>query len=206
MSELVIAEKSDLVSIADEIRAIVGDTNEMPLDKIKSNLSKTKGDIDSCFSALVKKGVTVPANTLLSDMRALIDEIEVDNGMLLGHEFKCGTVTPAEDITDEYVIKFDATFKTHSEVSSTPYHFFLYRQTLTGVPNNSWVWLVMGRKAKNSSYGFGQYTSNTGSLSNASYLAIIGEASYNNKVSISCEASRKLVAGETYIWIAISSF
>lgn len=38
MSELVIAEKSDLVSIADEIRAIVGNTGKMSLDKIKSNL------------------------------------------------------------------------------------------------------------------------------------------------------------------------
>lgn len=53
MSELVIAEKSDLVGIADEVRAIVGNTSGMSLDEIKSNLIDIKGNIKEVFHTVI---------------------------------------------------------------------------------------------------------------------------------------------------------
>lgn len=158
-------------------------------------------------TAIEGKKVAVPEDTLLSEMAALIEGIEADNSTLLGHEFKCGTITPAEDITYNYVIEFDDIFKTNSNTSSDPFHFFLYRQNADGgtAPNNSWVWLVMGRKAYNSGYVFGQYTSNTGSLLDANYGGVVGNLSYSDKVRIHCTTSKKLVAGQTYNWMAINS-
>lgn len=53
MSELVIAEKSDLVGIADEVRAIVGNTSGMSLDEIKSNLIDIKGNMKEVFHTVI---------------------------------------------------------------------------------------------------------------------------------------------------------
>lgn len=151
----------------------------------------------------------MPAGTLLSGMASLIDEIKTDDGTLLGHEIKCGTITPAEDITGEYTITFDKSF--HSDLyTDTAYHFFLYRQNADSgrsntIPRNSWVWLVMGRRANKSDYAYGQYISNSGSLLNADYFAIIGSVFYKNRVTINCAASRKLAAEQTYNWIAIGA-
>lgn len=161
-------------------------------------------------TAIESKDVSVPADTLLSGMASLIDEIKTDDGTLLGHEIKCGTITPAEDITGEYTITFDKSFDSDLCTANTPYHFFLYRQNADSgrsstIPQNSWVWLVMGRRAKNSIYAYGQYISNSGSFLNADYLAIIGDVSYANRVTINCAASRKLAAEQTYNWIAIGA-
>ena len=139
----------------------------------------------------------------------VIDEIKTDDGTLLGHEIKCGTITPAEDITGEYAITFDKSFYSHV-YTNTAYHFFLYRQNAdyggsSTIPRNSWVWLVMGRRAYNSDYAYGQYISNSGSQLNADYLSIIGDASQKNRVTIYCAASRKLAAEQTYNWIAIGA-
>ena len=160
-------------------------------------------------TAIEGKGVTVPDATLVSGMANLIDEIKTDDGTLLGHEIKCGTITPAEDITSEYTITFDKHFHS-SAYTSTAYHFFLYRQNADSgnsstIPRNSWIWLVMGRQANNSDYAYGRYISNMGGLLNADYLGIVGSVSYSNMVTINCAASRKLAAEQTYNWIAIGA-
>ena len=157
-------------------------------------------------TAIEGKDVSVPADTLLSGMASLIDEIKTDDGTLLEHEFKCGTITPAEDITSDYTIIFDKPFDNNIYVSSESYHFFLYRQNADSsstVPNKSWVWLVMGRKSRQSGYCFGQYTSASGSLLDATYFGAVGDNSRSSQCVINCTTSQKLVAEQTYNWIAI---
>lgn len=160
-------------------------------------------------TAIESKDVSVPADTLLSGMASLIDEIKTDDGTLLGHEVKCGTITPAEDITSDYTFKFDKIFHSSAYTSSNPYHFFLYRQNAdasnSSIPQNSWVWLVMGRRGLRAGYAYGQYTSNSGSLRVADYSGVVGESSYSSQVTINCTTSKKLVAGQTYNWIAIGA-
>lgn len=85
MSDLIIADKSEIVSIADAVRSLMGTTNTMSLSKMKSNLNTTKINIDNAFTALNEKDVIVPEGSNSSALAGLIASINTkgDSGTTL---------------------------------------------------------------------------------------------------------------------------
>ena len=100
MSDLVIADKSELVSIADAVRSLMGTTNTMNLNEMKSNLNTTKTSIDNAFNALNEKGVTVPDGSVADALSGLIEAIEAGDGGVSYPWLLMGTVTPADSVSD----------------------------------------------------------------------------------------------------------
>lgn len=74
MSELVIINKSDLVSIADKVRSIVGSTNKMSLNEMQTNLDNTKTNIDNVLTTLANKGIDT-TGAVMDDIASLIDNM-----------------------------------------------------------------------------------------------------------------------------------
>ena len=76
MRDLVIADKSEIVNIADAVRSLTGGTTTMNLSGMKSHLNTTKTSIDNAFAAIADKGVTVPDGSTSDAMASLIASIE----------------------------------------------------------------------------------------------------------------------------------
>ena len=166
----------------------------------------------SIVAAVEGKGVTVPDGTLLDGMAALIESIEGGGGneTLFGAYFETGSIIPASDITTDYTIKFQNNFSAIPNNSNDPrYIFVLWCSippgfTSVATPKNSWAWVFTGRREKSTSITYGQYLSNSGSVSNATYSGAIGDSSYGNRFTLYCTTSKKLVAGYVYNWIALA--
>lgn len=84
MSDLVIADKSEIVSIADSVRQLTGTTNTMTLSQMKSNLNTTKTSIDNAFTALSDKGVDISGISNPGALAELITSIKQGGGGTIG--------------------------------------------------------------------------------------------------------------------------
>lgn len=76
MSDLVIADKSEIVNIADAVRSLTGSTTTMNLSGMKSHLNTTKTSIDNAFAALSEKGVDISNASSAAVLAELINSIE----------------------------------------------------------------------------------------------------------------------------------
>lgn len=77
MSELIIAEKADLVGIANQIRTQIGSSKEMSLDEMKTGLADANSAVTSAISSLRGKGVAVPFGANVTNLPQMIEEIEI---------------------------------------------------------------------------------------------------------------------------------
>ena len=162
-------------------------------------------------TAIEGKGVTVPSDTLLDGMAALIESIEAGGGekTLFGAYFETGSIIPASDITTRYDIRFQRDFWSIGGNSTLPYYNFVLwcsippGNTSVMTPNNSWAWVFIGRRKKNANFAYGQYLSSSGAASNATGPDVIGSQE-THKFTLYCTASKKLVAGYVYNWIALA--
>lgn len=143
------------------------------------------------------------------DLFGLLGTLEAGGGnTMFGRKFEYGSITPADDIAEDYVINFQEGFCV--DVLTPPYYnFVLWCENTdaggTNTPNSSWMWLIMGRRGLRAGFSYGQYHSASGSVSNASYAGVIGDNIYSSRVKIYCTSSKKLIAGRTYNWIAVSN-
>lgn len=177
---------------------------------IASDVTRIESAKAAIKAAIEGKGVTVPDATLLDGMAALIESIEAGGGdTLFGTYFETGSIIPASDITTDYTIQFQRNFSSIPGNANSPSYIFVLwcsippGYTSVAVPNNSWVWVFVGRQKKSLSIPYGQYLSNSGSVRNATYLGEIG----NNETirfTLYCTTSKKLVAGYVYNWIALA--
>ena len=178
---------------------------------IQSELTRLTDAKAAIKTAIEGKGVTVPSDTLLDGMAALIESIEAGGGVesLFGTYFETGSIIPASDITANYTINFQRSFSAISGNNNTPYYnFFLWcsippGHTNIAMPNNSLAWVFYGRRKKNGAITYGQYLSGSGSLENLTYTGAIGDYD-NNRFTLYCTESKKLVAGYVYNWIALA--
>lgn len=90
MSKLVIINKSDLVSIADKVRSIIGSTNKMSLNEMQTNLDNTKTNIDNTLTALANKGIDT-TGAVIDNIASLIDNM----GSTFGTQVISGKSAPA---------------------------------------------------------------------------------------------------------------
>lgn len=179
---------------------------------IQTELTRITNAKAAIKAAVEGKGVTVPDGTLLDGMAALIESIEAGGGeeTLFGTYFETGSIIPASDITTDYTVRFQRSFSGIQDNTNSPYYsFFLWCSippgyTSVAIPKNSWAWLFTGRRGKNSSLSCGQYLSNSGSVSNATYMGAIGSNSYTDHFTLYCTTSKKLAAGYVYNWIALA--
>lgn len=163
-------------------------------------------------AAIEGKGITVPDATLLDGMAALIESIQAGGGeeTLFGTYFETGSIIPASDITTDYTIQFQNNFTNVVGNTNEPRYMFVLwcsippGYTSVAIPNNSWAWVFVGRRKKSSGIAYGQYLSNSGSVSNATYIGAIGSNSYSNRFTLYCTTSKKLAAGYVYNWIALA--
>ena len=178
---------------------------------IQSELTRLTNAKAAIKTAIEGKGVTVPEATLLDGMASLIESIEAGGGekTLFGAYFETGSIIPASDITTSYDIRFQRNFATIEGNSTLPrYNFVLWcsippGDTSVATPNNSWAWVFIGRRKQNSQFTYGQYLSNSGAVSNAASLNVIGrDETY--RFTLYCTSSKKLVAGYVYNWIALA--
>ena len=178
---------------------------------IQTELTRLTNAKAAIKTAIEGKGVTVPEATLLDGMASLIESIEAGGGekTLFGAYFETGSIIPASDITGDYTIRFQRNFSSIEGNSTLPYYNFVLwcsippGYTSVATPNNSWAWVFFGRRRRNSKFAYGQYLSNSGSVSNATSSGTIGE-SYPDTFTLYCSASKKLVAGYVYNWIALA--
>ena len=169
---------------------------------IQTELTRITNAKAAIKTAIEGKGVTVPNGTLLDGMAALIESIEAGGGMetIFDKKWEYGSITPAEDITANYVINFKNNY-THGTDGAYGY-FFMFCDGKTEIPNLSWGWIAYTKKGPNAAMAYGQYVNNTGGNANASYMGVIGELSpYSFQVN--CTSSKMLCAGRTYNWIMI---
>ena len=169
---------------------------------IQSELTRLTNAKAAIKTAIEGKGVTVPEGTLLDGMAALIESIEAGGGMetIFDKKWEYGSITPAEDITANYVINFKNSY-THS-ADNTYGYFFMFCDGKTTIPNLSWGWIAYTRKSSNSAMAYGQYVDSTGKNANASYIGVVGQLSSSN-FEVNCTSSKMLCAGRTYNWIMI---
>lgn len=177
---------------------------------IQTELTRITNAKAAIKTAIEGKGVTVPDGTMLDGMATLIESIEAGGGemdTIFGHSFEYGSIIPNEDITSDYVINFSHSHLTPSyPFDSANYNFVIWCDTSEGdVQNLSWLWLINGRKGRNSQFSYGQYISSNGEISNASYSDAIGDSTYSYKFKIYCTSSKKLLAGRKYNWIVVGN-
>ena len=178
---------------------------------IQTELSRIINAKAAIKAAIEGKGVTVPEATLLDGMAPLIESIEAGGGEenLFGAYFETGSIIPASDITANYTINFQKNFSSISGNTTDPlYNFFLWCSIPPGyrniaIPNNSLAWVLSCRRKRNTSLAYGQYLSGSGSVSNLTYAGEIGSDS-TTSFTLYCTASKKLVAGYVYHWIALA--
>ena len=178
---------------------------------IQAELTRITNAKAAIKTAIEGKGVTVPSDTLLDGMASLIESIEAGGGekTLFGTYFETGSIIPASDITTDYTIYFQRDFWGIDGNDNNPlYTFVLWcsippGDTSVATPNNSWAWVFIGRRQNNVEFIYGQYLSNSGSVSNATDLGTIGENG-SNKFTLYCSSSKNLAAGYVYNWIALA--
>ena len=169
---------------------------------IQTELTRLTNAKAAIQTAIEGKGVTVPAGTLLDGMAALIESIEAGGGMetIFDKKWEYGSITPAEDITADYVINFKNKYS-HGSDSAYGY-FFMFCDGKTTIPNQSWGWIAYTRKNPKAAMVFGQYVKSTGENANASYIGVVGKLN-NSNFKVNCTSSKMLCAGRTYNWIMI---
>ena len=178
---------------------------------IQTELTRIINAKTAIKAAIEGKGVAVPDATLLDGMAALIESIEAGGGdTLFGTYFETGSIIPASDITTDYTIQFQRNFSSIQGNDNDPRYMFVLwcsippGYTSIAIPKNSWAWVFIGRRKKNSGIKYGQYLSNSGSVSNATSGGAIGSNSYSNSFTLYCTTSKKLAAGYVYNWIALA--
>lgn len=176
---------------------------------IQTELARLTNAKAAIQTAIEGKGVTVPSGTLLDGMAALIEAIEAGGGemdTIFGHSFEYGSIIPNEDITSDYVINFSHSHLSPSFTDSAYYNFVMWCDTSEkDVQNLSWLWLINGRKGRNSFFAYGQYIDRNGGKTNADYSGVIGSPNYSYKFTIYCTSSKKLLAGRKYNWIVVGN-
>ena len=176
---------------------------------IQTELARLTNAKAAIQSAIEGKGVTVPSGTLLDGMAALIEAIEAGGGemdTIFGHSFEYGSIIPNEDITSDYVINFSHSHLSPSFSDSAYYNFVMWCDTSEkNVQNLSWLWLINGRKGRNSTFSYGQYIDSNEGITNAYYSGVIGSSNYAYQFTIYCTSSKKLLAGRKYNWIVVGN-
>ena len=179
---------------------------------IGSDVTRIESAKAAIKAAIEGKGITVPDGTLLDGMASLIESIEAGGGeeTLFGAYFETGSIIPASDITTDYTIQFQRSFSSiEGNISEPRYIFVLWcsippGDTSVEIPNNSWAWVFIGRRKRNAGLPYGQYLSNSGSVSNVTYGGGIGSNIYGGHFTLYCTTSKKLAAGYVYNWIALA--
>ena len=178
---------------------------------VQSEITRIESAKTAIATAIGGKGVTVPEGTLLDGMAVLIDSIEAGGGAenLFGTYFETGSIIPASDITSDYTIEFQINF-THAPGNNNPpyYNFFLWCSIPPGytsveIPKGSLAWIFFARRKRNATIVYGQYLSSSDSLNNLTYLGEIGR-DLNDRFTLHCTTSKKLVAGYVYNWIVLA--
>ena len=169
---------------------------------IQTELTRITNAKAAIKAAIEGKGVTVPEATLLDGMAALIESIEVGGGMetIFDKKWEYGSITPAEDITANYVINFKNNYS-HVLDSALGY-FFMFCDGKTTIPNLSWGWIAYTRRKPNQAMIYGQYVDHRGEEADASYGVVVGHLR-NKSFEVNCTSSKMLCAGRTYNWIMI---
>ena len=169
---------------------------------IQTDLTRIKNAKAAIKAYIEGKGLTVPEGTLLDGMASMLESIEAGSGMetIFDKKWEYGSITPAEDITANYVINFE---NNYSYMTDNAYgYFFMFCDGKTTIPNLSWGWIAYTRKSPNSAMVYGQYVNNNGGNANASYMGAVGKLSYS-RFEVNCTSSKMLCAGRTYNWIMI---
>lgn len=188
--------------------------------RFSPTLEEQTNNVENFSNAIIDPITSTLLNQLDSDFVAenikkdinlfgLLGTLEASGGnTMFGRKFEYGSITPADDIAEDYVINFQEGFS-HDVLTPPYYNFVLWCENTdaggTDTPNSSWMWLIMGRRGQRAGFSYGQYHSASGSVSNASYAGVIGESNYSSRVKIYCTSSKKLIAGRTYNWIAVSN-
>ena len=169
---------------------------------IQTELTRIINAKSAIKTAVEGKGVTVPDGTLLDGMASLIESIEAGGGMetIFDKKWEYGSITPAEDITADYVINFKNNYS--YSIDSTYGYFFMFCDGKTTIPNRSWGWIAYTRKQPNAAMVYGQYVNSTGGNADASYMGVVGRLNSSN-FKVNCTSSKMLCAGRTYNWIMI---
>ena len=171
---------------------------------IQTELTRIKNAKAAIKTAIEGKGITVPDGTLLDGMAALIESIESGGGGVIDeYVIESGTFTPAEAITDSYVIE------THFGVSATnsiSMFFACYRDpyfiTLPTAPRGiSVIGHVPLRKGTTESATFGGYVGGAGANNNN--LGNHNISYSNGTYTITCSSTAPLSANR-YHWIAVA--
>ena len=168
---------------------------------IQTELTRIANAKAAIKTAIEGKGVTVPAGTLLDGMAALIESIEAGGGgggSIGEYAIESGTFTPAEAITDSYVIE------THVGGHST--FFVCYRDShfliSSGVPRGiSVIGMLPVRRNTDNIAKFGGYVGGAGTNNNN--LQYHGISVSHGTYTITCSSTAPLSANR-YHWIAIN--
>lgn len=172
--------------------------------KVSAITSTLLSQLDSDFVAEnIKKDV---------DLFGLMGTMEAGGGgdRIFGRLLQSGTITPSDDITDAYVIKFPKTFGSlaGNSAGGKRFNFVLWCENTSNPnlsnPNSSWVVIAAGRVSGTQTFTTGTYLSSSGKEVQVSAISESAELNVS-KVTIYCSSVKRLVAGRTYNWLAVAN-
>lgn len=166
---------------------------------IQTELTRITNAKAAIKTAIEGKGVTVPDGTLLDGMASLIESIEAGGGGGIGeYAIESGTFTPAEAITDSYVIETHVGgYSTFFVCYRDPY-FLISPSAPRGI---SVIGILPVRRNVVDMVRFGGYVGGTGSNNNN--LQYHGISVSKGTYTITCSSTAPLSANR-YHWIAIN--
>ena len=177
---------------------------------IQTELTRLTNAKAAIQAAIEGKGVTVPSDTLLDGMAALIDAIEAGGGGSIAEsgEWACGTYTPSEDIK-----VFQNPITIDTGLSSVRFFAFIFNPCVSAGVAYEMMMAVWdyndgdyyGYRLAHSSSGSGINDINAGMTINNQY---VGNTMYSEGGIMHIKGvtnSSKVAAGNTYRWFAISN-
>ena len=159
---------------------------------IQSELTRLTNAKAAIKTAIESKGVTVPSDTLLDGMAALIESIEAGGGTISGKKFISGEITFSETPTSEITISHDIV-----GFRSQP---FVFLATVASVPSQHTRALISARVGSGVYVNSSNYFAVLGSI--AKTIDCIGQPS-DTSFKIQSDSAKKMLAGKTYIWLRI---
>lgn len=77
MADLIITEKTNIIAIADKIRALDNSSASLNFEEMKDKLTSERQNVDGALAALAEKGVEVPEGSTAAALPKLIGNIQI---------------------------------------------------------------------------------------------------------------------------------
>lgn len=172
---------------------------------IQSEITRLATAKTNMAAAITEKGVDVPSGTKMDGFASLIAAIQAGGG-IEGYQIVSGSYTPAEQVTATVVVHTTNSLGLQSKANSAKERsvalVFVVAQNGELQYPTPLLQCYAAEKAVFSS-AKSSSVSDSATLGNPIGTKQLGTNKYALKVSIVCNATYPLAAGQTYVWVLL---